>query len=181
MTRKLEEELNLPPIEDLLPGNQHEEEEHTIDDIKTDIVKYQGDMSMIERADVALPVVEGLDQLDREMDEYAKKAMETFEDLIDLGKNVEDRHAAPIFDSAAKMIAAALQAKTAKMDKKMKMIELQMRQARLEKDSEKIDAYVASRKKEMGLDDEDAVEGRIVGDRTALLAEIMNKMKENDK
>ena len=33
------------------------------------------------------------------MDAYATKAMETFEDLVDLGKNVEDRHAAPIFDS----------------------------------------------------------------------------------
>ena len=36
------------------------------------------------------------------MDEYATKAITTFEDLCDLGKNVEDRHAAPIFDSASK-------------------------------------------------------------------------------
>ena len=96
-----------------------------------------------------------------------------------MGKNVEDRHAAPIFDSAAKMIAAALQAKQAKMDKKMKMIELQMRQARLEKDSEKIDAYVAGKKHEIG--DEEDIEGRIVGDRTAMLAEIMKNLDENDK
>lgn len=30
-------------------------------------------------------------------------------------------------------------------------------------------------------DDEAEVEGRIVGDRTAMLAEIMKNMKENDK
>ena len=178
MTKKLEEELNLPDLDQLLPENDIQEEP-TTEELKTEIANIEGEMSMVERANIALPTVEGLEQLDREMDEYAKKAMETFEDLIDLGKNVEDRHAAPIFDSASKMISAALQAKQAKMDKKMKMIELQMRQARLEKDSEKIDAYVAGKKHELG--NEEEVEGRIVGDRTAMLAEIMKNLPEKDK
>jgi len=178
MTKKLEEELNLPDLDQLLPENDIQEQP-TTEELKTEIANIEGEMSMVERANIALPTVEGLEQLDREMDEYAKKAMETFEDLVDLGKNVEDRHAAPIFDSASKMISAALQAKQAKMDKKMKMIELQMRQARLEKDSEKIDAYVAGKKHELG--DEEEVEGRIVGDRTAMLAEIMKNLPEKDK
>jgi LPS O-antigen subunit length determinant protein (WzzB/FepE family) len=178
MTKKLEEELNLPDLDQLLP-DETEQEAPTTEELKTEIANIEGEMSMVERANIALPTVEGLEQLDREMDEYAKKAMETFEDLVDLGKNVEDRHAAPIFDSASKMISAALQAKQAKMDKKMKMIELQMRQARLEKDSEKIDAYVAGKKHELG--DEEEVEGRIVGDRTAMLAEIMKNLPEKDK
>ena len=178
MTKKLEEELNLPDLDQLLP-TEEEAKELTTDEIKTEIATIEGEMSMVDRANIALPTVQGLEQLDREMDEYATKAMETFEDLVDLGKNVEDRHAAPIFDSAAKMIAAALQAKQAKMDKKMKMIELQMRQARLEKDSQKIDAYVAGKKHEIG--DEEDIEGRIVGDRTAMLAEIMKNLDENDK
>ena len=129
MTKKLEEELNLPSLDDLLPVDEVEEE-ITADELRTEIANIEGEISMVDRANIALPTVEGLEQLDREMDDYAKKAMETFEDLVDLGKNVEDRHAAPIFDSASKMLQAALQAKTAKMDKKMKMIELQMRQAR---------------------------------------------------
>ena len=178
MTKKLEEELNLPDLDQLLPENDIQEEP-TTEELKTEIANIEGEMSMVERANIALPTVEGLEQLDREMDEYAKKAMETFDELVDLGKNVEDRHAAPIFDSASKMISAALQAKQAKMDKKMKMIELQMRQARLEKDSEKIDAYVAGKKHELG--DEEEVEGRIVGDRTAMLAEIMKNLPEKDK
>ena len=86
-----------------------------------------------------------------------------------------------IFDSASKMLTAALQAKEAKMTKKMKMIELQMRQARLIKDSEKIDAYVQARRREAGLDEEEIAEGRIIGDRTAMLAEIMKNLPENDK
>ena len=179
MTKKLEEELNLPDLDELLPTPEEEDKEPTTEEVKNEIANIEGEMSMVERAQAALPTVEGLEQLDREMDAYATKAMETFEDLVDLGKNVEDRHAAPIFDSAAKMIAAALQAKQAKMDKKMKMIELQMRQARLEKDSEKIDAYVAGKKHEIG--EEEEVEGRIVGDRTAMLAEIMKNLPEKDK
>ena len=47
---------------------------------------------MTERIDGSASV-EGLQELDREMDEYAQKAMNTFEDLCDPGKNVEDRHA----------------------------------------------------------------------------------------
>ena len=181
MTKKLEEVLNLlPEIEDMMPdAEKSEEEEVTVEDIENQIVEYTGSLSIAERTDAALPIVTGLDELEREMDEYAKKAMSTFDDLVDLGKNVEDRHAAPIFDSASKMISPALQAKQAKMDKKMKMIELQMRQARLEKDSEKIDAYVAGKKHELG--DEEEVEGRIVGDRTAMLAEIMKNLPEKDK
>ena len=179
MTKKLEEALNLPNLEELLPEELEEEQAPTTEEVKNEIATIENEMSMVDRANIALPTVEGLEQLDREMDEYATKAMETFEDLVDLGKNVEDRHAAPIFDSAAKMIAAALQAKQAKMDKKMKMIELQMRQARLEKDSQKIDAYVAGKKHEIG--DEEDIEGHIIGDRTAMLAEIMKNLDENDK
>ena len=180
MTKKLEEEFNLPSIEELMPDVEAEEVvEPTVEDTEKQIVQYKHNLSIAERADAALPMVTGMEQLDKEMDDYAKKAMETFEDLCDLGKNVEDRHAAPIFDSASKMISAALQAKQAKMDKKMKMIELQMRQARLEKDSEKIDAYVAGKKHELG--EEEETEGRIVGDRTAMLAEILKNLPEKDK
>ena len=53
--------------------------------------------------------------------------------------------------------------------------------AKKEQESEKIDAYVAARKKEIGIEDPEAVEGTFVGDRTAMLAEIMKNMKENDK
>ena len=168
MTKKLEEELNLPDLEELLPEQEEEKlKEPTTEEAKQEIATIEKEMSMVDRANIALPTVEGLEQLDREMDAYANKAMNTFEDLVDLGKNVEDRHAAPIFDSAAKM------------DKKMKMIELQMRQARREKDSQKIDAYVAGKKHEIG--DETETEGRIIGDRSAMLAEIMKNLDEKDK
>lgn len=180
MTKKLEEVLNLlPEIEDMMPdAEKSEEEEVTVEDLENEIVEYSSTMSIAERADAALPIVTGLDELEREMDEYAKKAMSTFDDLVDLGKNVEDRHAAPIFDSASKMIQAALQAKTAKMDKKIKMIELQMRQRKADLDDDK---FNASQGKGRNGENEDASEGIIIGDRSELLNEIMKNMKENDK
>tara|TARA_R110000772_G_scaffold151601_1_gene262366 strand:+ start:149 stop:691 length:543 start_codon:yes stop_codon:yes gene_type:complete len=180
MTKKLEEEFNLPPIEDIsLFGEEAipiEAGESTIETSKQDIALTQSTLEVTQRIDSALPIVQGLEQLDREMDEYALKAMATFEDLVDLGKNVEDRHAAPIFDSAAKMITAALQAKQAKMDKKMKMIELQMRKAKLDLDTRKVDASLEGKE-----DAPEEIEGKFIGDRSSMLAEIMNKMKENDK
>ena len=89
MTKKLEEELNLPNLEEL-----SEEELKKPQLLKKSNKKLQSIKVtyMVERADAALPTVEGLEQLDREMDEYAGKAMDTFEDQL-IGKNVEDRHA----------------------------------------------------------------------------------------
>jgi len=178
MTKKLEEEFNLPPLDDIV--FKGEEDTPLVDrtevDVQNEITVTKQTMDVTERVDTALPIVQGLEQLDREMDEYATKAMRTFEDLCDLGKNVEDRHAAPIFDSASKMLTAALQAKQAKLDKKLKMIEIQMRKAKLDLDTRKVDASLADKE-----ENPEEIEGRIIGDRASLLADIMSKMKETDK
>lgn len=175
MTKKLEEEFNLPPLDNVEVNLDETETEKTVDELNTEIQLNKANMEISERVDTALPIVDGLDQLDREMDEYATKAMSTFEDLCDLGKNVEDRHAAPIFDSASKMLSAALQAKQAKIDKKLKMIELQMRKAKLDIDERKVNAKLGTE------EDTEEVEGRFVGDRSSMLNEIVARIKENDK
>ena len=63
MTKKLEEELNLPDLDQLLPENDIQEEP-TTEELKTEIANIEGEMSMVERANIALPTVEGLEQLD---------------------------------------------------------------------------------------------------------------------
>jgi hypothetical protein len=180
MTKKLEEEFNLPEIDDLKydPDEmEFAEEEPDLEELKNQIVVTQNEMEMSKKVDAALPIVDGLETLEREMDEYADKAMDAFQELIDLGKNVEDRHVAPIYDSASKMLTAGLQAKQAKLDKKLKMVELQMRKQNLDMKEKEL----SEKMKEKYGGDEEPVEGRIVGDRTAMLAEIMKNMKENDK
>lgn len=183
MTKRLEEEFNLPPIEDINFNYDDEEDEAepTVDEVQNEIAVYKDEMALTEKVDAALPLVQGLEELDREMDEYATKAMATFEELCDLGKNVEDRHAAPVFDSASKMLAAAIQAKQAKMDKKLKMVELQMRKQRLDMQEKELELKIKKASESDDDYDSPAIEGKIVGDRASMIAEIMSKMKQNDK
>ena len=58
---------------------------------------------------------------------------------MDLGMNVEARFSGQIFDTASKMLQIKLNAKQSKVDKKLKMLELQIRKkaldARIERDS----------------------------------------------
>lgn len=178
MNKKLEETFNLPPIEDILHDEIEDENEMTLEEAEHAIAEYKGQLSLAERTDAALPFVQGLEDLDREMDEYAKNAIDTFDELCTLGKTVEDRHAAPIYDSASKMLQAALQAKQAKMDKKLKMLELQMRQRKLDMEEKKLEAYLKSKEQEEEDGAETHTEGRIIGDRTALIKEMMDQLKK---
>ena len=88
----------------------------------------------IDKIDSALPAVRGLEASDQEMDELAAKATETFDDLMNLGMNIDSRYASEIFAVAGTMLGHAVTAKTAKMNKKLKMIDLQMKKLRLDQE-----------------------------------------------
>jgi hypothetical protein len=113
-------------------------------------------------------MVRDLEQLDADMDKYADKAMHAFQDLMDLGQNVEDRHAAAVFDTASKMMTNAITAKTAKMDKKLKMVQLQLQKA-------KFDAQEAKAK---GGDDTIQGEAEEFEDRNSLINAVIDKMSK---
>ena len=155
MTRKLEEELNLPPIKEALQEEdstsedktyENEVEKDTVEEVQpvseVDIENLPVDqvLAKADKIDAAIPQVTGLDGLDKDMDTYAQRAMETYEQLCDLGMNVEDRHAGQIFDVASKMMQNAISAKVSKAEKKLKMVELQLRKQRLDHDSGKHEA-----------------------------------------
>ena len=53
-----------------------------------------------------------------------------------LGMNVEPRFASEIFAVASNMLGHAITAKTAKLDKKLKMIDLQLKKARLDQNQD---------------------------------------------
>jgi len=46
--------------------------------------------------------------------------------------NVQDAHAGRVFETASKMLQIAMDSKNAKVDKKLKMIDLQIRKMRLD-------------------------------------------------
>jgi hypothetical protein len=127
MTRKLEELFDLPP-------NGCESETTEPDTVPATQIQLKEIDATIDKIDAALPAVRGLDASDAEMDELANKAQETFDNLMDLGFNVDSRYASEIFAVAGTMLGHALTAKTAKLNKKLKMVELQMKKVKLDRD-----------------------------------------------
>ena len=71
---------------------------------------------------------------DAEINEVADKAMAAYDDLMDLGMNVESRYSGRVFEVAGTMLKTSLDAKIAKFDKKIKMIDLQLKKEKLDRD-----------------------------------------------
>lgn len=88
--------------------------------------------SVAEKIDQALPAVIDLSEHDSEMDTIADKAIKSFQDLINLGNNVPDMHAGKIYEVAGQMLKTAMEAKNSKADRKLKMIELQLKKMRID-------------------------------------------------
>ena len=124
MTKKLSELFELPQPDD----NQNEEviENKQLQEISQDTY------NTLEKIENALPQVRGLEASDGEMDELANMATDSYKDLMDLGMQVDSRFASEIFNSASSMLGHAITAKTAKINKKLKMLDLQLKKASLD-------------------------------------------------
>ena len=127
MTKKLEELLNLPPSEEPLV-------EPTAPATPVATIDLQDKLEEFDKIASALPKVKGLgDMADAELDALAAKAEQAYDDLMDLGMNVEARYGARMFEVAANMMNAAIQAKSSKIDKKLKMVDLQLKKLAIDK------------------------------------------------
>lgn len=91
-------------------------------------------LAELDKIEAALPQVRGLEASDAEMDDLANRARESFDDLMNLGMQVDSRYASEIFAVAGTMLGHAITAKTAKLNKKLRMIDLQLKKARLDSD-----------------------------------------------
>ena len=169
MTKKIEEVFNLPSMESEVNSSYPSDQEEQTTGL--DLDKMQQQLEVADKIDAALPMVRDLEQLDADMDKYADKAMHAFQDLMDLGQNVEDRHAAAVFDTASKMMTNAITAKTAKMDKKLKMVQLQLQKAKLDHAEAKI----------KGGDTAIQGEAEEFEDRNSLINAVIDKMNKSDK
>ena len=126
MTRKLEELFDFPPTEAV------QEDEPA--SIPTTQIALKEINETIDKIDLALPTVRDLETGDRELDDLAAKAQETFDDLMDLGMQVDSRYSSEIFAVAGTMLGHALTAKTAKLNKKLKMVDLQLKKLKMDQD-----------------------------------------------
>ena len=156
MTKKLETLLNLPTDDDVISPVSEVEAPPAF-------INLQEKLEEFDKISSALPKVEGLGHMsDVELDSLAKKAEDAFDNLMDLGMNVEARYGSRMFEVAGTMLKTAVDAKSAKIDKKLKMVELQLKKLAIDK------------KNTAG--EEDPVEGKgyIITDRNSLLAKLKN-------
>jgi hypothetical protein len=137
MTKKLEELLNLPSSKELIETEETEAKPSRKEKLALDEVdKTIRDIAEFDKIAAALPAVHGLGRMaDEELNEVADKAMQAFDDLMDLGMNVEARYSGRIFEVAGGMLKTSLDAKVAKLDKKLKMVELQLKKQKVDQES----------------------------------------------
>jgi hypothetical protein len=159
MTQKLEELFNLPPTEETtVTGDTPSIEQQRA------IIKEVDEA--IDKIDAALPFVNDLDISDKELDDLSDLAKEKFQDLIDLGMNVEARFSGHILATAGTLLGHAITAKQAKLDKKLRMVDLQLKKARLDQQNSKNDGEKLI----------DAADGKaVILDRNELLKQILGK------
>ena len=159
MTKRLEEILNLPDAEPvIIPA--------PADNVPVPIIDLQEKLEEFDKIAAALPRVKGLgDVSDAELDALASKAEQAYDDLMNLGMNVEARYGARMFEVAAQMMSAAITAKTNKIDKKLKMVDLQLKKLAIDK------------KHGEGSGDTMEGEGYIVTDRNSILEKLKNLNK----
>jgi hypothetical protein len=158
MTKKLEELLNLPTDDEPLV------EPTPVDTVPT--INLEERLEEFDKIASALPRVKGLgDMADVELDALANKAEQAYDDLMDLGMQVDPRYGSRMFEIAAQMMNAAITAKTNKIDKKLKMVDLQLKKLAIDK--------------KHGEGSGDTVEGQgyILTDRNSILEKLKNLNK----
>lgn len=166
MTKKLEDLLNLPDSKDLIEEAEAREVEQKKYEISEQEKTFR-DIAEFDKIAAALPAVKGLGEMaDKELNEIADKAMAAYDDLMDLGMNVEGRYAGRVFEVAGNMLKTSLDAKVAKLDKKLKMVELQLKKEKQDKDN--------------GSGDDGTINGQgyIVTDRNSLLERLKGLDKD---
>jgi hypothetical protein len=165
MTKKLEDLLNLPDSKEII----EEAEAQEVEQHKHELEREQTfrDIAEFDKISAALPAVKGLGEMaDKELNDVADKAMSAYEDLMDLGMNVEARYSGRVFEVAGGMLKTSLDAKVAKMDKKLKMIELQLKKEKMDKEGGTADDGMING------------EGYVVTDRNSLLERLKGLDKD---
>lgn len=136
MTKSLEETFNLPPLKEALEQEQAESESSAVEEIKpddTEPTRVLKALSVAEKIDHALTKVDQLDASDEEMDHIAQEALEAYAELKDLAMNMSDAHSGRMMEVAAQMLRTSLDAKNAKIDRKLKTIDLQLKKMRMDR------------------------------------------------
>ena len=167
MTKKLEDILNLPNVKQAFKEVDKKEKDKKLKDTANGNPStknldpqtqktLQKSYAEFDKVAAALPQVKGLGELsDLELDKLAIEAEDSYKNLMDLGMNVDSRYSGRIFEVAGNFLRNAIDAKAGKIDKKLKMIELQLKKQKLDQSNkdggpiEESDGFVISDRNEL--------------------------------
>lgn len=134
MTKKLEELFNLDEKAQSIPDIELPVDLPVKD--HAPVRSIDDSYAEVERITQSLPAIKELDDMgESELDDLAKKAEDAYDNLMDLGMNVEVRYSSRIFEVASSMLGHAITAKTNKVEKKLKSIDLQLKKYKIDKDN----------------------------------------------
>lgn len=161
MTKKLEELFDLADFD-----QQDEGEVEVATEIQVSKDQIRELDTTLDKIDNALPSVRELATSDAELDHLAQLAETSFQELMELGMNVEPMKSSEIFTTASSMLGHAISAKNSKIDKKLKIVQLQIQKARLDLQAAKMAAD----------NGESPIDGdSVLLDRNAILEAILTK------
>jgi len=157
MTKKLEEifDLETKDTTESMRETLEQEQDSKNDREANELIQQK---LGLDKIDAALPQVDGLAE-DSEIDTYAQESFQAYKDLMDLGMNIEPRLAGRIMEVASSMMGNAINAKNLKVDKKLKMIELQLKKMKLDQNAPEEEAVTGT--------------GTVVADRNELIKQIL--------
>jgi len=173
MTKKLEDILNLPNVKQAFKEVDKKEQARANKDQTKEVMKnvdpqtrknLEKSYAEFDKIAAALPQVKGLGELsDLELDKLAIESEESYKNLMDLGMNVDSRYSGRIFEVASNFLKNAIDAKSGKIDKKLKMVELQLKKMKLDKDGNKDGGPI------------EESDGFVISDRNELMKKLLKK------
>ena len=173
MTTKLEDILNLPNVKEAFKTVDAKEKARDAKDNNRSVPKnvdpktaaaLEKTYAEFDKIAASLPAVKGLGELsDLELDKLAVEAEESYKNLMDLGMNVDSRYSGRIFEVASGMLRHAIDAKNNKITNKLKMVELQLKKLKIDKDGNNNSGEPFES------------EGTIISDRNELMKKLLKR------
>ena len=172
MTKKLEDILNLPNVKEQFKQVDKKEQARANKEQTGKVMKnvdpqtaaaLKKSYAEFDKIAAALPQVKGLGELsDLELDKLAVESEESYKNLMDLGMNVDSRYSGRIFEVASNFLRNAIDAKAGKIDKKLKMVELQLKKQKIDQGNKDGPAIEES-------------DGFVISDRNELMKKLLKK------
>lgn len=134
MTKKLEELFDLPTEEEVEKST-----DEIMDDVPLDAEteeQYKQALTLNQKINAAFPHLLDL-ETDKGMDDIIDKALDSYENLMDSGMNVDSRFSARLFEVAGQFLGHAFNAENAKTNKKLRVLEAQLKKLRIDNMSPK--------------------------------------------